>query len=82
MYDDTYVSHSQLHKVRVGGGDKMLEVSPLSCAAAIGNTDMVQLLVQNGASIHASAVSTIQCCVCAVQIHKHMYILFEAPLTV
>ena len=48
----------QQHKMRVGGCDRTLEVSPLSCAASSGHMDMVSLLVQNEARINATPVST------------------------
>ena len=52
-------TYTQLHKLRVGGGDRMLEVSPLSCAAARGSVEMVKLLVQHEANVNATAVSVI-----------------------
>ena len=43
----------------MGGEDRILEVSPLSCAAAGGHMEMISVLVQNEACINATHVSIL-----------------------
>ena len=52
------ISHrANVNQYMLCGGERTLEVSPLSCAAASGTVEMVRLLVQSEANINATAVS-------------------------
>ena len=54
------ISHrANVNQYMLCGGERTLEVSPLSCAAASGTVEMVQLLVQSEANINATAVSSL-----------------------
>ena len=77
-----YINYMQHHKMRVGGCDKTLEVSPLSSAASSGHMDMVSLLVQNEARINATPVSTyctLDGCIASAHVARYAKLYKRLP---